>query len=298
MRRAGWEVRVLPIEDGSFEANPPTLLDFIKRDRRWCHGNMQYTRLLGIAGANRLGRLQMLLAILMYTSAPCWVGFWVAGPGPVCVPDAGLADGAAAAGTVRPAERWRAGGAERGAVHLRRRERLGAEAVRLDASIERSCRAAKVWWRRQVAGRGCRRVHLLHSARAGDDRGADYLYDRSAVRAAAGMAGAASRRSTRVVRRGGAPAVAADLARDCRRALANAFARTRYRGPGRSLPGCWSLYRLRWRPPAPAWAGCSWRPDFARPRRSCTHRPRCAPPLDRRRRTWPVRHRPGRTQYC
>ncbi len=90
MRRAGWEVRVLPIEDGSFEANPPTLLDFIKRDRRWCHGNMQYTRLLGIAGANRLGRLQMLLAILMYTSAPCWVGFWALGLARFVCPTLGL----------------------------------------------------------------------------------------------------------------------------------------------------------------------------------------------------------------
>jgi membrane glycosyltransferase len=79
MRRAGWEVRVSPVEDGSFESNPPTLLDFIDRDLRWCHGNMQYARLLHLAGAHRLGRLQMLLAILMYTSAPCWSGFCLLG---------------------------------------------------------------------------------------------------------------------------------------------------------------------------------------------------------------------------
>jgi membrane glycosyltransferase len=75
MRRAGWDVRVLPIEDGSFEANPPTLLEFSKRDLRWCQGNMQYTRLLQLAGSCRIGRLQMLLAILMYTAAPCWLLF-------------------------------------------------------------------------------------------------------------------------------------------------------------------------------------------------------------------------------
>ena len=55
MRKAGYEVRVLPVEGGSFESNPPTLLDFSKRDLRWCHGNMQYTRLLGIAGAHSHG---------------------------------------------------------------------------------------------------------------------------------------------------------------------------------------------------------------------------------------------------
>jgi membrane glycosyltransferase len=93
MRRAGWEVRVLPIEDGSFEANPPTLLDFIKRDVRWCHGNMQYTRLLHLAGAHRLGRLQMLLAILMYTSAPCWLGFCLLGLVQLVAPALGLPSG-------------------------------------------------------------------------------------------------------------------------------------------------------------------------------------------------------------
>ena len=90
MRRAGWEVRVLPIEDGSFEANPPTLLDFIKRDLRWCHGNMQYTRLLHLAGAHRLGKLRMLLAILMYTSAPCWSGFFALGLTQLLAPPMGL----------------------------------------------------------------------------------------------------------------------------------------------------------------------------------------------------------------
>lgn len=79
MRRAGWGVRVLPVEEGSFEANPPTILDFSKRDLRWCHGNMQYSRLLPLAGSHRLGRLQMILAILMYTAAPCWLLFCLLG---------------------------------------------------------------------------------------------------------------------------------------------------------------------------------------------------------------------------
>jgi membrane glycosyltransferase len=93
MRRAGWEVRVLPVEDGSFEVNPPTLLDFIGRDLRWCHGNMQYARLLHLAGAHRLGRLQMLLSILMYTSAPCWLGFCLLGLVQLVAPAMGLSSG-------------------------------------------------------------------------------------------------------------------------------------------------------------------------------------------------------------
>ena len=42
MRRAGYEVRVLPEEDLGWEENPPTLLEFIRRDQRWCQGNLQY----------------------------------------------------------------------------------------------------------------------------------------------------------------------------------------------------------------------------------------------------------------
>src|SRR5215475_8377110 len=41
MRRAGYGARVLAGEGSSFEQNPPTLLEFIRRDLRWCQGNMQ-----------------------------------------------------------------------------------------------------------------------------------------------------------------------------------------------------------------------------------------------------------------
>jgi len=79
MRRAGFEVRVLPIEDGSFEENPPTLQDFMKRDLRWCQGNVQYLKLLTLPGIRPLGRLQLLLAIMMYTAAPVWYAFMLTG---------------------------------------------------------------------------------------------------------------------------------------------------------------------------------------------------------------------------
>ena len=75
MCRAGYEVRVLPEECGSFEENPPTILDFIQRDLRWCQGNMQYLKLLDMPGLRPIGRLQLVLAILMYLAAPFWLGF-------------------------------------------------------------------------------------------------------------------------------------------------------------------------------------------------------------------------------
>jgi len=79
MRRAGYEVRVLPVEDGSWEENPPTLLEFIRRDLRWCQGNMQYFRLLVMPGLLPVSRCQLALAIGMYLGAPAWLGFILLG---------------------------------------------------------------------------------------------------------------------------------------------------------------------------------------------------------------------------
>ena len=77
MRRAGYEVRVLPQEGGSYEENPPHLLEFIRRDLRWCQGNLQYKRLLSMPGLKPVSRIQLVLAILMFIGSPAWVGFMV-----------------------------------------------------------------------------------------------------------------------------------------------------------------------------------------------------------------------------
>jgi membrane glycosyltransferase len=72
MRRAGFEVRVLPEERGSWEDNPPTVLEFVRRDLRWCQGNMQYSRLLDLPGLLPVSRFQLVWAILMFLSPPAW----------------------------------------------------------------------------------------------------------------------------------------------------------------------------------------------------------------------------------
>jgi membrane glycosyltransferase len=70
MRRAGFEVRVLPIECGSYEENPPTLIDFVRRELRWCQGNMQYVKLLGLPDLAPVSRFQLIWAISMFIGAP------------------------------------------------------------------------------------------------------------------------------------------------------------------------------------------------------------------------------------
>jgi membrane glycosyltransferase len=100
MRAAGYAVRVLPQEDLGWEENPPTLLEFIRRDLRWCQGNMQYWRFLSLPGLKPVSRYQLVLAILMFIGSPAWIGLLVLGtlaaafsdtPANFIRPDAGMA---------------------------------------------------------------------------------------------------------------------------------------------------------------------------------------------------------------
>jgi membrane glycosyltransferase len=75
MRRAGFEVRVLPDATGSYEENPPSLVEFVRRDLRWCLGNMQYLHLLALPGLKTVSRIQLLIAILMFAGSLAWMAF-------------------------------------------------------------------------------------------------------------------------------------------------------------------------------------------------------------------------------
>jgi membrane glycosyltransferase len=79
MRRAGFEVRVLPVEGMSFEENPPTLMEFGRRDLRWLQGNMQYWQLLGMPGLKPVSRFQLMFAIQMYLGSPAWMAMTAIG---------------------------------------------------------------------------------------------------------------------------------------------------------------------------------------------------------------------------
>ncbi|EJW13445.1 Glucans biosynthesis glucosyltransferase H [Rhodovulum sp. PH10] len=79
MRRAGYEVRVLPEETLGFEENPPTLVEFLRRDLRWCRGNMQYRHLLALPGLVPTSRVQLALAMLMFLGSPVWIALLSAG---------------------------------------------------------------------------------------------------------------------------------------------------------------------------------------------------------------------------
>jgi membrane glycosyltransferase len=79
MRKAGYDVRILPEEGSSFEQNPPTMVEFVRRDLRWCQGNMQYWHFLAAPGLATVSRYQLVLALLMFLGSPAWIGLLVLG---------------------------------------------------------------------------------------------------------------------------------------------------------------------------------------------------------------------------
>lgn len=75
---AGWGIRLLPEEDGSYEANPPALPEFMRRELRWLAGNFEYRHLLGLPGLRPMGRWQLIQAILLFGCTPLYLAFLLA----------------------------------------------------------------------------------------------------------------------------------------------------------------------------------------------------------------------------
>jgi len=73
IRRAGWAVTMLPTLGGSYEESPPSLIDLASRDRRWCQGNLQHSRLLGARGFTFASRLHLINGIMGYLASPLWM---------------------------------------------------------------------------------------------------------------------------------------------------------------------------------------------------------------------------------
>jgi membrane glycosyltransferase len=75
MRRAGYGVWIAYDLPGSYEETPPNLLEELKRDRRWCQGNLMNARLMFARGIHPVHRTVFLTGALAYLSAPLWFGF-------------------------------------------------------------------------------------------------------------------------------------------------------------------------------------------------------------------------------
>lgn len=77
MRSAGYTVWFAYDLGGSFEEGPPHLLESLRRDRRWCFGNMQHLPFLFMRGLKPASRFHMLNGVMNYASSPLWLAFLV-----------------------------------------------------------------------------------------------------------------------------------------------------------------------------------------------------------------------------
>ncbi|MDE3237507.1 MAG: glucans biosynthesis glucosyltransferase MdoH [Paracoccaceae bacterium] len=78
LARNGWLVRLDPDLEGSYEEGPENIVDFAKRDRRWCQGNLQHARLIEAPGLKPWSRFVFLQGILSYIAPLLWLGFILA----------------------------------------------------------------------------------------------------------------------------------------------------------------------------------------------------------------------------
>ena len=107
MRRAGWATHMVPYLQGSYEEGPPTLTDLLIRDRRWCQGNLQHSKVVTAKGLHWISRMHMMIGIGHYFTAPMWAMLMLIG---IAIP---LTDGGidlAAKIPFSPARYWHARG--------------------------------------------------------------------------------------------------------------------------------------------------------------------------------------------
>jgi membrane glycosyltransferase len=77
MRRAGWAVWIAYDLPGSYEEMPPNLIDELKRDRRWCQGNLMNFRLFLLKGLHVAHRAVFMSGVMAYLSGLLWLMFLI-----------------------------------------------------------------------------------------------------------------------------------------------------------------------------------------------------------------------------
>ncbi len=79
----GWEVWLAWDIEGTYEEAPPTLMDHLIRDRRWCQGNLQHLWLIFARKLPFSVRMHLFMGIMAYLGSPLWflfllLGTWIA----------------------------------------------------------------------------------------------------------------------------------------------------------------------------------------------------------------------------
>lgn len=77
LRRAGWGVKMLPEAAESFEDTPENIPGYVKRDRRWCQGNMQHLRIIKARGLNPMSRFHFAQGAMAYLGSVFWASLLI-----------------------------------------------------------------------------------------------------------------------------------------------------------------------------------------------------------------------------
>lgn len=72
MQKAGWAVWLAYDVGDSYEESPPNLIEYAKRDRRWCQGNLQHTWLLLSKGIPWVNKIHFFNGIMSYVGSLIW----------------------------------------------------------------------------------------------------------------------------------------------------------------------------------------------------------------------------------
>jgi membrane glycosyltransferase len=75
LARAGWVVRLDDDLQGSYEEGPENIIDHAKRDRRWCQGNLQHSKVVMAPGLRPWSRFSLVLGIFAYIAPLIWLAF-------------------------------------------------------------------------------------------------------------------------------------------------------------------------------------------------------------------------------
>jgi len=72
LQRAGWGVHMMPVIDGSYEGQPPNIVDVVVRDRRWAQGNLQHLAIVAQPGITPMGRVHLGMGAASYLISMIW----------------------------------------------------------------------------------------------------------------------------------------------------------------------------------------------------------------------------------
>ncbi|MDQ2067826.1 glucans biosynthesis glucosyltransferase MdoH [Xinfangfangia sp. CPCC 101601] len=75
LARGGWTVRLDDDLQGSYEEGPENIVDHAKRDRRWCQGNLQHSKVLMAPGLKPWSRFVFIQGIFAYIAPLIWLAF-------------------------------------------------------------------------------------------------------------------------------------------------------------------------------------------------------------------------------